>query len=198
MVFDGLREGEDVGTIQSNRPSTLLEPYHKHMVRMAAVAAGATYSSVSGDYNGSYSAQRQELVEGYGGYGVLTSDFVAQFTAPNWKTFIDMAVLAGKVKLPDDLDLRTLYMAGYYGPSMPWIDPVKEANGYKIMERSGYASAQQVIRKLGGNPQDTMDQIDTWRQEADGKKLVFDTDPKYDKKPELALLSETQNQPPEE
>lgn len=187
MVFDGLAEGEDVGTIQSNRPSTLLEPYHKHMVRMASVAAGATYSSVSGDYNGTYSSQRQELVEGYGGYGVLTSDFVSQFTAPNWKTFIDMAVLSGQIQLPNDIDPRTLYMAGYYGPSMPWIDPVKEATGYKTMERSGYTSAQQTIRKLGGNPQDTMDQIEDWRQQADSKDLVFDTDPKYDKVPALAI-----------
>ncbi|MBL4709748.1 MAG: phage portal protein [Flavobacteriales bacterium] len=187
MVFDGLQEGEEVGTIQSNRPSTLLAPFHQFMLRMASVSAGATYSSVSGDYNGSYSAQRQELVEGYGGYSVLTADFVNQFSLPNWKSFIDMAILSGRLNVPGDVDMRTLYMAGFFGPSMPWIDPVKEANGYKIMERTGYKSAQEIIRKLGGNPQDTMDQIKDWRDAADANDLVFDSDAKYDKVPTLAI-----------
>ncbi len=195
MVFDGLNEGEEVGTIQSNRPSTLLEPFHKFMFRTAAVTAGATYSSVSGDYNGSYSAQRQELVEGYGGYGVLTADFVNQFSLPNWRAFIDMAILSGQLTVPNDVDMRTLYMAGFFGPSMPWIDPVKEANGYKIMERSGYKSAQEIIRKLGANPQDTMDQIKTWRDDADANDLVFDSDPKYDKVPALAVPGDSNIEP---
>ncbi len=198
MVFDGLKKGEDVGTIQSNRPSTLLGPFHEFMFRMASVASGASYSSVSGNYNGSYSAQRQELVESYGGYAVLTADFVNQFSLPNWKSFIDMAILSGQIDVPNDVDTRTLYMAGFFGPSMPWIDPVKEANGYKIMERSGYKSAQEIIRKLGGNPQDTMDQIKDWRDAADEKKLVFDSNPKYDKVPELATFSSASAAPPAE
>jgi lambda family phage portal protein len=187
MVFDGLKEGESVSTIQSNRPSTLLDPFHKFMMRMMAVSAGATYSSVSGDYDGSYSSQRQELIEGYSGYTVLTSDFVNMFSQPNWTSFINMAILSGNLTVPSDVDRRTLFTAGFYGPSMPWIDPVKEANGYKIMERSGYRSAQEIIRKAGGNPQDTMDQIKVWRDAADDKELVFDTDPKYDKVPALAI-----------
>lgn len=202
MMFDGLKEGEDVGTIQSNRPSTLLDPFHRFMLRMASVSAGATYSSVSGDYNGTYSAQRQELVEGYGAYGVLTSDFVNQSARSDWKSFLDMAILSGQLQVPADVDRRTLYMAGFFGPSMPWIDPVKEANGYKIMERTGYKSAQEIIRKLGGNPQDTIDQIKDWRDDADEKDLVFDSDPKYDKVPTLAIpgndTAESPEAPPEE
>lgn len=176
MIFDGLREGEEVGTIDSNRPSSLLAPFHDAMTRFTAAGVGASYSSISKNYNGTYSAQRQELVEGWGNYQAITNLWVGQFSRPVWRRFVNMAIASGLVRLPSDLDITTLYDAEFRGPAMPWIDPVKEASANKILERAGHKSAQQTIRERGGNPDDTMEQIDVWRRSADEKNLVFDTD----------------------
>jgi len=176
-IFDRLRPGEDVGTIDSNRPSGLLSDFHKAMTRNVASGIGSSYSSLSKDYNGTYSAQRQELVESFSNYQTLTNWFVSQFSRPTWREFIDMAVLSGQLRVPRDLDMRTLYDADFRGPAMPWIDPVKEANANRTLERSGYKSAQQIIRDRGGQPADVMDQISSWRTKADEKGLVFDSDP---------------------
>lgn len=181
MIFDGLREGEEVGTIDSNRPSSLLTPFHDAMLRFTAAGTGAGYSSISRNYNGTYSAQRQELVEGYGHYQVLTNLFIAQFSRPIWERFVQMCVVSGLAPVPADLDINTIAAADFRGPAMPWIDPEKEAKANRLLERCGYKAAQQIIRERNGNPKDVMDQIARWRSEADKHNLVFESDPANDK-----------------
>lgn len=181
MIFDGLKEGEEVGTIDSNRPSSLLAPFHDAMIRFTSAGVGTSYSSTSKNYNGTYSAQRQELVEGWGNYQAITALWVGQFSRPVWHRFVNMAVASGRVQVPRDLDINTIYDAEYRGPAMPWIDPVKEATAQKTLERAGYKSAPQIIRERNGNPDDVMDQIAKWRQRATDKALVFDSDAAHDK-----------------
>lgn len=179
-IFDRLRPGEDVGTIDSSRPSSLLSDFHKAMTRSVAAGIGSSYSSLSKDYNGTYSAQRQELVESYGNYQALTNWFVGQFSRPVWREFIDMAIMSGQLKVPRDVDPLTIYDADFRGPAMPWIDPVKEADANQRLERSGYKSAQQIIRDRGDSPSDVLHQISTWRKKADELDVSLASDPGKD------------------
>jgi len=176
MIFDDLREGEEVGTIDSKRPSSLLTPFHDAMLRFTAAGTGAGYSSISRNYNGTYSAQRQELVEGWGNYLILTNTWISQFSQPVWERFVQACVLSGLAPIPDDLDINTIATADFRGPAMPWIDPEKEAKANRLLERCGYKSAQHIIRERNGNPKDVMDQIAAWRKDAESKGLIFETD----------------------
>lgn len=186
MIFDTLQPGEEVGMIDSNRPSSMLEGFRDSMVRMLAAASRATFSSIARKYTGTYSAQRQELVEGYMGYRVLSALFASQVTYPVYRRFLEIAVLSGALRLPAELDVSTLYDAECRGPAMPWIDPLKEEQAMERAERAGHKSAQQNIRERGGNPRAVMDEIEQWRKDADERNLIFTTDPKYDKAvPEL-------------
>ncbi len=181
MIFDKLQPGEDIGTLDSNRPSGLLTPFHDAMLRFTATGTGTGYSSISRNYNGTYSAQRQELVETWGNYQVMTNLWVSMFSRPVWKRFIDAALAGRQIQLPADLDMRTLYDADFRGPAMPWIDPKKEADANKTLERAGYKSAQQIIRDRGGNPENVRGQIKDWRERNRDDELVFDSDPANDK-----------------
>jgi len=58
-----LLPGETVGTIKSERPNSDLVNFRSAMLRAVAGGTGTRYSSIARDYNGTYSAQRQELVE---------------------------------------------------------------------------------------------------------------------------------------
>jgi capsid protein len=62
---------------------------------MRAVAAGTrgSYSSIARDYNGTYSSQRQELVESFEGYNVLQQWFVGQHSRPVYRAWLAMALL---------------------------------------------------------------------------------------------------------
>lgn len=162
MVFDDLKPGEDIGTIDTNRPNPNLETYRSGQLRAAAGGIGMTYSALAKNYNGSYSSQRQELVEGYGAYGVLSSEFGARIVRPTYERFVAVAVLARLIKIPADLDLNTVDACLLIPPQMPWIDPEKEANANAVMEDRCYISAPEIIRKRGSNPHDVLAQQAQW------------------------------------
>ncbi|EPH3362934.1 phage portal protein, partial [Citrobacter freundii] len=71
MIFDDLAPGEDLGMVESNRPNVHLHEFRNGQLRAVAAGSRGSYSSIARDYNGTYSAQRQELVESYEGYNVL-------------------------------------------------------------------------------------------------------------------------------
>nr|BDD44444.1 phage portal protein [Saccharospirillaceae bacterium] len=169
VVFDDLEEGEEVGTIQSNRPSGLLTDYVKHMMRGAAAGTGAGYSSVSKNYDGTYSAQRQELVEQWENYGLLSHQFIAQFVKPVWHRFVSMALFV--IDLPDDVDPNRLFEADFLAPQMPWIDPDKESKGFERQLKLKIKSPQQIIRAAGHSPQNVLDQWEQWARELERRQL---------------------------
>lgn len=165
MVFDDLRMGESVGTIDTNRPNAQLEPHRKGQLRAIASGSKVSYSSASKDYNGSYSAQRQELVESTGAYQILSSEFIGQIERPVYENFLRIAIASGTLKVPDNIDMQTLEDALYTPPQMPWIDPKKEAEAWKMLEDNRYASGPEIIRKRGGNPIDVLDQEQRWQKQ---------------------------------
>lgn len=163
MVFDNLRLGESLEVVDTKRPSSQLEPYRNGQLRAGASGMYLTYSSFSKDYNGTYSAQRQELVEGYGAYGILASEFIGQFVRPSYHKFLEMALLS-RLVVPADIDPLSIGDAFYMPPQMPWIDPVKESVAWGNLEDNGHASGIEIIRRRGLNPQDVADQQKRWKK----------------------------------
>lgn len=180
MVFDDLLPGEEIGTIDTNRPNPQLIEYRKGQLRAVAAGTGANYSSIARDYNGSYSSQRQELVEGWANYQVLTAEFINGLVQPIWETFVKEAVVSGLVTVPVDIDPLSLDDALFIGPSMPWIDPLKEIKGNSEGERAGYISGPEIIRKRGGNPRDVLEQEARWRRMQQDRGLISTADPVND------------------
>lgn len=168
MVFDDLRPGEDIGMIDTNRPNPNLETYRSGQLRAIAAGTGPTFSSVARKYDGTYSAQRQELIEGYSVYATLAAEFIACISRPVYERFVQAAIASGAVVLPPDVRPETVTDATYMPPAMPWIDPKKEAEAFAILEDRCYASGPEIIRKRGGNPMDTLEQQGRWlREKAD-------------------------------
>ncbi len=169
MVFDDLRPGEEINTIDTNRPNPNLLSYRNGQMRAIAAGAGPTFSSIARTYDGTYSAQRQELVEGYAVYATLANEFIGRIVQPVYEQFIAVAVASGVLRVPADVRLDTLDDAAYMPPAMPWIDPKKEAEAWGLLEDRAYASGPEIIRKRGGNPIDVLEQEARWLRE---KKAV--------------------------
>lgn len=178
-VFDTLLPGEDLAMLNPNRPNTALGEFRAQQLRAASRGATMTYSALSGDYNGTYSAQRQELVEGWDGYAMLTWVFVARFVRPVWERFVSHAIAAGQIKVPAGVRRETVAQAAFRGPKMPWINPLHEAQAVKVMTRLGGTSMQQVIAERGGRLQDTYEQIARERRLSDELGIVLDSDPRW-------------------
>lgn len=165
MVFDDLRPGEEIGMIDTNRPNPNLETYRSGQLKAIAAGTGPSFSSIAKTYDGTYSAQRQELVEGYAAYGILSAEFISRVSRPVYEQFVAVAVASGQIRIPAGLDANTLTDALYVPPAMPWIDPRKEAEAYAILEDRCYVSGPEIIRKRGGNPLDTLEQQGRWMRE---------------------------------
>lgn len=181
MIFDNLQVGEEIGMIDTNRPNPNLVAWRAGQLRAYAAGVGASYSSISRDYNGTYSALRQELVEQWVHYAVLADDFVGQISQPVWKQLVEIAHLSGVVRKPADLMPGTETDCLFIGQSMPWIDPLKEATAWEKLARNGFASEVEVIRRRGGNPREVMDQTAQWRKESDERGLRYASNPAHDK-----------------
>lgn len=162
MIFDDLLPGEEIGTIDTTRPNTNLQSYRDGQLRAVAAGAGASYSSVSRNYNGTYSAQRQELVEQWVHYAALAETFISQFVRPVWERFVVLAELAGAIQVPADIDRASLDDALYIAQTMPWIDPAKEATANETLERALHKSAPEIIRARGANPREVLAQQANW------------------------------------
>ena len=177
-ILDNLGIGEEIGMIDSNRPNPNVVTFRQGQLRAVAAGLGGSYSSIARDYSGTYSSQRQELVEQWINYAILTDEFVGMQVQPVWENFVLAAHLSGVVPMPKDLEQYSEDDALFVGQSMPWIDPLKEAIAWKTLTRAGFASEVEVIRKRGGNPRDVMEQIAAFRKEAKDKELIFSSDAK--------------------
>lgn len=189
-LFADLAPGEEIELVNPNRPNSGLEKFRMAMVRAASRPVGLSYSTFAGDYDGTYSAQRQELVESYDSYRMLTHHFVARFVRPIWERFVNMAIVSGALKVPARVRPETAAQAEFRGPKMPWIDPVKEANSLLIMSRSGVETLQQQIADRGGRVQDTLEQHARVQKLCDELGLVFDSDVRHTSRSGIAQAQE--------
>ena len=106
-------------------------------------------------------------------YAVLADEFVGMFVQPTYESFVQAAHLSGVVPIPVDVAPGTADDALFVGQSMPWIDPMKEANAWEKLVQSGFASEVEVIRKRGGNPRDVIEQVAAFREDAANRGLTF-------------------------
>jgi lambda family phage portal protein len=162
MIGDDLLPGEKIETIASNRPNPNLADYLNDQVRRIAGGTGASHSSVSHNYDGTYSAQRQELIESFGAYAMLSEQFTARVLRPHWNDFVQAAVLANLVKLPKGWTLQELSAAAFIKPVMPWIDPLKEALARAEFEDRGWQAPQQSILQTGNDPDEVKRLREDW------------------------------------
>mgnify|MGYP003775360669 CR=1 FL=1 len=154
MIIDQLMPGEEVGMIDSKRPNVNAVEWRNGQLRATAAGMDVSYSASSKNYDGSYSALRQELVDQYSAYATLSAAFTNMCVRPIYKGFVAAAVQSGQVKIPKGIDPDTIADAVYIAPRIPWIDPQREAQANEVMEDRAWRSAQDVIRSMGAKPRD--------------------------------------------
>ena len=181
MILDDLRPGESVEMMDSKRPNTGLNEYRDGQLRAVAAGADVSYSAASKNYNGTYSAQRQELVEISSAYALLSNAFTDQCVRPVWQAFVSTSILCGLVKIPRGMTAAGMAEALYIPPQMPWIDPLKEADANAVLEANCYKAGPEIIRSRGGNPRSVLKQQAAWR-----KKQIALGIPTNDPKPPAA------------
>ena len=174
IIFDGLEMGEKVETIKNEKPSAQSPAFRQTQLQ---AVAGGTYtgaSSISKEYAGSYSSQRQELVEQGVIYKQLRNAFISNCIHPIYKEFVKMAVAQGLVPntLPSD-GIRSLQRATHIGGGVPYIDPKKEIEADVVAIGAGIKSLPQVIQeRTGRDPDDVLRERVESKEAMDAAGLV--------------------------
>lgn len=175
MIFDDLYPGESIEMLDSNRPNPTVEIFRQGQLKAVAAGTSTGYSSISRSYDGTYSAQRQEMVETSVLYAALRDHFIERFSRPVWRRFVQSARVANLVKV-NLVDWDTIENADFRGPGLPWIDPAREVKAELEAVKAGFKSRTQVIRERGVNPQDTLNQISNERGKDNDLNLIFSSD----------------------
>jgi len=175
MGFE-LLPGEGVETIESKRPNTGLMDFRAAMVRAVAGGTGTRYSSIAKDYNGTYSAQRQELVEGAVAYRVHFAYLVRRLYKPVWRDFIRAEIMSGRINL-SDVEPGSIFRCDFRAPALPWIDPQKEAKAWAELVASKLESRSEIMRQRGRDPRKVVEEMEQEQEQAVFASTIDDAEP---------------------
>lgn len=152
MIVVSAQTGEGIDFFDTKRPNVNAMPFVDGELRCASAGFGLSYSAISRNYNGTYSAQRQEQVENRPGYQAGTMVLVAQMIRPTYQALVQWDALINGV--PAGVDLDSIDDALYIGPPMLSIDPAKDADANLVLVQAGFTSRSRVIRGRGERPED--------------------------------------------
>jgi lambda family phage portal protein len=148
-IIDTLRKGESIVGVGPDYPIANMPDHILDQVRRVCGAVGVRASSVSRRYEGSYSSQRQELVESEGAYKIREDAFISKVVREVYDRWVFTAAMSGMLAIPADMTLTQAVNAEYRGPVTPWIDPLKEVQADALAVEKGFAGIDQVRIKRG-------------------------------------------------
>lgn len=175
IIADTLAPGEKVESLKNERPDNKITDFRANQLKAIAGGTNAGYSSIAKSYDGSYSSQRQELVEQSRITKTLRTEFVAAWRQPIYANFINAAWVAGLIDL-SRADPLTIHDAEHVGLGTPYIEPKRESEAQEKAVQAGFKSKTMVILENGDNPREVSRQIETERAADNEKGNIFSSD----------------------
>ncbi len=172
IIADGLAPGEKIEQIKNERPNNQFDSWRVTQLRSVAGGSRAGFSSLAKTYEGSYSSQRQELMEQHVIYRMIREEFVGSFIDPIYRDWLLMVITAGLVDLTG-VDMATIFDVEHVGAGAPYIEPQREVGADEKKVQSGFNARHQIILQRGGNPLETQALIIAERAADEAAGLTF-------------------------
>lgn len=145
------------------RPGNQYGPFTEQQLRAIGAATGLGYGQVSMDFTkGTYSGQRQELLEMYAETDVLQLQMIEMTCEPVWRDFIRVSVLSGLLPVSVaefKASPRRFCKADWRGPARQWIDPEKEARAAEAEIALGLNSRKRILNAKGTTPREVFSEL---------------------------------------
>jgi lambda family phage portal protein len=194
-----LEPGEDIKFSQPADVGSSYSEFMRQQFRAVAAAMGITYEMLTGDLTQvNYSSIRAGLLEFRRRCEAIQHGVIVhQLCRPIWRAWMEQAILAGALTLPNYANRRRDYQSVKWIPQgWQWVDPLKETEAMKSAIRSGLMSRSEAISANGYDAEDVDNEIAADNARADSLGLVFDSDARHGKSGDKNLFSA--NQPPQE
>ena len=150
-IIDSLAANESIVGVGPDYPVANMPDHIADQYRRVASGTGTRYSSIAKNYNGTYSAQRQEMVESEGHYKMREDVFVDKVCREVYERWVFVELLSGTSALSPGQTPEMAANAEYRGPVTPWIDPKTEIEADAMAVEYGFASQEQVQIKRGAS-----------------------------------------------
>lgn len=170
-----LSPGEKVETANPSRSLTSAKELVAVQERLAGAGIGLSYEMVSRDFqNASFSSARQGALEDRKTFEPIQLFMATHFCRTVYEEFMDAAVLAGKLDIPDYWANKETYnRAEWIAPGWSWIDPEKEVNAdIKAIQNGGKTLAQWCSER-GYNWRDQLEQMALEKETAEKLGLTL-------------------------
>jgi lambda family phage portal protein len=175
-----LGPGEDVTTVNPNRPNTGYDLFVQSILRQIGIALGLPFEVLIKHFTASYSASRAALLDAWRFFRNRRSWVAQGFCQPIYEAWMDEAVATGRIKAPGYFSkpmIRAAYLqAQWLGEQPMQIDPVKEVEAaQKRLEIRVSTLAQETMQLNGGIWSDNMRQQTKERDAAVKAGLITST-----------------------
>lgn len=182
-VFKYLAPGEKIEVPDLHRPGGQFEPFMRIMLRAVAAGLGVSYATLSRDYSQSnFSSSRMDMISERDNWRILQKWIIRNFHSKVYKAWLDMAVLAGVLDLPNYETQSARYRKVKWAPrGWAWIDPVKEVTASKEAILGGLSTISAELSRQGEDVEEVFAQRGRELELAKAHKLILDTDFANDK-----------------
>ena len=147
-----LEPGEEVQTSAPADSGQTYEPFQYRTLLQVSAALGVPYAYLSNDMlKANYSNSRLALLEFRRRIEAYQHAVIVwQLCRQVWARWMDTAVLAGALDLPDYDQRRREYLAcGWLPPKWDWVDPMKDARAEIEQIDAGLKSRTQALAERG-------------------------------------------------
>lgn len=152
--------------------------YKRSKVQTIAAGWDMTYELLSGDLSRvNFSSIKAGINEFRRSVEVLQwLTVIPMDIHPKRKAAIDIALLSGKLQLPDGMDIATAYRTDYTTPRFEAVDPLKETNADVAAVRAFLMSPQEAIKRRGFDPDQLFVAFKQWHDKLKAAGMVSDAD----------------------
>jgi len=147
--------GEKISTTTPGRPNVAFDPFVLALLRQVGVALEIPYEILIQHFTASYSAARAAILELAKFIRRRRYWLAANFCQPCYEALLEEAIAAGYLEAPgffDDPMKRLAYCgATWVGDALGQIDPLKEANAWKVLKDEFHVPESEAVAALTGN-----------------------------------------------
>lgn len=165
-----LKPGEQITFAQPPRAQD--SAFSTRVLRRIAVSLGVPYEELTGDYSQvNFSSARMARLAHWQNVHVWREHMlIPQLCAGVWRWAMEIATgMEGWPRVP---------VAAWSAPPMPILEPDKEGLAYQRLVRAGAMTWPQMVRELGYDPTEQLDEIEAFNKEIDDRGIVLDVDPR--------------------
>jgi lambda family phage portal protein len=177
-----LGPGEDVVPFVPSAQSDDFETFQRSCLRAVAAGAGISYGQISRDFTqGTYSGQRQEMLEDKKEFDPLTEMHAHGWVLPLFALWVTIYAMEGRLDSVAGGDgfsdaPRQYTQAEFVGPPPTWIDPEKEANGLARLLELKVITRDEIAHMRGNRLFDVLEKLAKERKVAAKYGIAFAED----------------------